>query len=1334
MKKATSSRVTPWARVRSDSSMQSPGSPLSNPRSRTPSPAHGPRSPACHPGLGSSVQLSMTEEETEDEQPHSDNDERRIAGVRYITEDLIKRATKQDSLAFVRSLNLSLAKSSSKKFKYIENLEKCDRLQVLNLSHNLIEKIEKLDKLHRLRELHLSHNRICKIEGLEHMGSLQHLNLSGNNIEHLPVWLAKKLRSLNTLNLQGNNICSLHEMSKLKPLKNLTELLLLENPVSNLPHYRLFLVFHLRTLEKLDGQVITQQERELACQRFQMEEVERLEQDLEARRGEVESLREEQGIAMQELEQQGALNQSLKLQCQEHKQCQAALERELETKNQLLKQKTMQLTQACQKQYELEQELAFHKIDAKFEPLPYYPHQDFEQEGDLPAESPYIGKARHKRNVVIQETVEPDVDTDAAGVDLPDSMDHSHVQPQVRLAEERLKGLQQEIESAEQQILKASAELQHLEEALSHKRITEAEKEQLRQQLRRKMGLLQEAQREAQALEVQLDRSRDQMSRVQGELDQLQDMLDGLDPGDPRHCVCAGGTKGEGREGKYQRWHHVCFREHGLAVSSETAGNVLGGSEDAHTRVRLPDFAHVRAQVSSKNQQLDIMSRKCRELEGRLDAMLTRIAKETEEIKDLEQQLTDGQIAANEALKRDLEGIIAGLQEYLQGVKGQARHAQAECRRLERERDALQRRLQDSEEQRNQLEIVAMDAESAREEVLRLEQEVERLRESHSQISAYEAELETQLQQRHTEAGRLQEELGRLHRLSQMERSALQAELEKEKQAKENALVQVQLASERRQEIERLVEQLRTVQEERSSLRGQLNSLQGELDEARGSLLKPEEVTQRLEELRRCLSSRLGDIRPYSEADTLGHSLAQLQQELRRAVLTAETERDEARGRQHHLAQEAAVLRDKLHRAQEELRATRESAAQARVAAKRRDSEQGAELQRLREELREGQEVQSLTEQQLQEVREERDRLFSELEDKDDQMTAVESQNRQQLRSLEDEIRELKCSMVTADKMAAHQLTATEDQLRSLHSTVRKINQERAEDAEELEGFRTEAAAVAQDLARAEAEIQLLQRLLKDREQQIRELDSNVHGVPSSSGLQQELEHVIRALDGQQAQTRRLREQLTQVKEDNRDNLDKLMEEIAALRDSVAQQCSFVSSLRAPNESQGFWYYVPTHPNPPSVGSQGTRDSGLGSQHPPSPDRGRRTTRRGRKEKEEQGTPLAGGYWMYSPLRHWNIRTHRRRGLPQDSGPESDGDSGVSAHHFIAPPGATPYTMLPDGSALPHGTFIYAPPATGLSVTPGTPFWTTPSWSSSGLRPISCHRSCTLSPCWSPPL
>uniref|UniRef100_A0A672KDI6 Centriolin-like n=1 Tax=Sinocyclocheilus grahami TaxID=75366 RepID=A0A672KDI6_SINGR len=87
---------------------------------------------------------------------------------------------------------------------YIENLDKCERLHVLNLSNNRIERIEKLEKLCQLRELHLSSNRIRKIEGLEHMTNLQVLNLAFNNIEHLPVWIAKKVIVMTEFSVLGD--------------------------------------------------------------------------------------------------------------------------------------------------------------------------------------------------------------------------------------------------------------------------------------------------------------------------------------------------------------------------------------------------------------------------------------------------------------------------------------------------------------------------------------------------------------------------------------------------------------------------------------------------------------------------------------------------------------------------------------------------------------------------------------------------------------------------------------------------------------------------------------------------------------------------------------------------------------------------------------------------------------------------------------------------------------------------------------------------------------------------------------------------------------------------
>lgn len=102
-----------------------------------------------------------------DYQDHKEADSR--GGVRYITEALVKKLTKQDNLALVKSLNLSLSKDGGKKFRYIENLEKCVKLEILNLSHNLIGKIEKMDKLLKLRELNLSYNKICIILGVHQL-------------------------------------------------------------------------------------------------------------------------------------------------------------------------------------------------------------------------------------------------------------------------------------------------------------------------------------------------------------------------------------------------------------------------------------------------------------------------------------------------------------------------------------------------------------------------------------------------------------------------------------------------------------------------------------------------------------------------------------------------------------------------------------------------------------------------------------------------------------------------------------------------------------------------------------------------------------------------------------------------------------------------------------------------------------------------------------------------------------------------------------------------------------------------------------------------------------
>ncbi|EDO29833.1 predicted protein, partial [Nematostella vectensis] len=128
------------------------------------------------------------------------------AGVAYISENLIKRLSKEENLANIKSLNLALGKDLNKKFRYLENLDNLKNLSALHISNHMIEKIEKLDKLTQLRELNLSRNSITKLEGLESLVHLQVLNISRNQIQTLPAPLMKKLRELRVFHFAYNSL------------------------------------------------------------------------------------------------------------------------------------------------------------------------------------------------------------------------------------------------------------------------------------------------------------------------------------------------------------------------------------------------------------------------------------------------------------------------------------------------------------------------------------------------------------------------------------------------------------------------------------------------------------------------------------------------------------------------------------------------------------------------------------------------------------------------------------------------------------------------------------------------------------------------------------------------------------------------------------------------------------------------------------------------------------------------------------------------------------------------------------------------------------------------
>ncbi|KFQ51653.1 Centriolin, partial [Nestor notabilis] len=726
--------------------------------------------------------------------------------------------------------------------------------------------------------------------------------------------------------------------------------------------------------------------------------------------------------------------------------------------------------------------------------------------------------------------------------------------------------------------------------------------------------------------------------------------------------------------------------------------------------------AHLKAQKASKEQQFEVMNKHYQQLESRLDEMLSRIAKETEEIKDLEQQLTDGQIATNEALKRDLESIIIGLQEYLESVKSQAKQANDECKELQKDKESLLERLADLEEERNNLEIVAMDAENMRKEIavlesaLREQQEInESLREAQGDISAYEAELEAQLRDRDAEAKQQKEEYEGLKRRSQMELSALQAELEKERQVLDNALTKAQLAEEKEQQNYKLLSQFKQLQGDNNLLKQQLEDVQNQLNHEVANLIHPEEALARINELKQQLQAGDGEIKCQNSADVLGKSLASLQNEFNDILADAQREKEKAWSRQRQLQEEMASQQEKLEEVQEKYRqarvkTTKQTTTVSAWQNKNKVHQLENEIQHLQEKIKNMEEIQGLADQQLQEADEEKETILAQLEDLEKRKKLEDARAQMQFDSLDKELKELKRAIITSDKLAATELSSAKNQLKALHGTVLRINQERAEEIEEAEEFCAEAARAAQDLARAEAEIELLQQLLKEKEEQFqREMEKAGESTVTSRTQKLEIDKLNEAMEQQRAEIDRLRWMLDNIGTGNKDEIDNLQDEIAALRNVLSYQNDYISSMADPLKRRGYWYYMPSS-QASTPASHSTKDSGVcllccGASPPR---RGGGEDRQCRKED----SPNQGGCWVYSPLRN---RLHKTNS-GQDKRAKGGGEGKEETHvpkdpPFVPPPGTVIYTVLPDGAPVPQGTVVYGPPpaaASGGSVAPGS--------------------------------
>lgn len=134
-------------------------------------------------------------------------------------------------------------------------------LEILSLSHNRLTSLDSFQYLVNLVELNVNFNQIKTLDGLQCAG-LEKLFLANNCIVELSP--LRKFLKLNTLSVYGNRIldldAALHTCRSLPKLRSLD---LGGNPCANVEGYKFRVLRALSRLETLDGDHLTQLDKEL---------------------------------------------------------------------------------------------------------------------------------------------------------------------------------------------------------------------------------------------------------------------------------------------------------------------------------------------------------------------------------------------------------------------------------------------------------------------------------------------------------------------------------------------------------------------------------------------------------------------------------------------------------------------------------------------------------------------------------------------------------------------------------------------------------------------------------------------------------------------------------------------------------------------------------------------------------------------------------------------------------------------------------------------------------------------------------------------------------------
>ncbi|KAK3605923.1 hypothetical protein CHS0354_017828 [Potamilus streckersoni] len=1095
------------------------------------------------------------------------------AGVRYITEDLLKKVTKEENLEMVTTLNLTLSKEGGKKIKYIENLERLKRLQVLNLNSNIIEKMERLDKLLKLKELNLSNNCITKIEGLENLTNLQVLNLNANAIEHIPIWMGKRLKALRVFHIAKNKLESLNELSKLKPLPDLTQLTVAENPLAEQSHCRHYLIFHIRTLEVIDGQPVNDREREQAKGRFEQDELERLEKQLEQEEQKFRRLEEDHNRSQQERSHLSATEDELRRRDKAQTERIRELEKELETKNDILKKKTQELNKACEKHYQLEQELAFYKIDSKFDSLGRGPEPSYEEGEDsgLLGESPYIGRARYKANkfasdgsimsaspqrAQIQSVMELPQGASPMRAQLYEVLDEELAQKQEKvhkandgvkeghdpasdsktpatISEDRLKRLTEDLMATERKLQQATRDLKKMGDSTLQEK--EDQKVIIRQKLASKMQTVNDMRDSASQIEGEMEKTRKALQRDKVELTRLKNQLTQMDNTDPA-------------------------------------------------------YRRVYAEMVDKEQQINESNQMYGQLQDQLELMLDTVARETNDIKRLEQQLQDNQIEQNEELREELDGIVGGLQTYLSEVQTKGSRQQQEFQELLVEKEELQHHIRKLEE-----ELTVLDTEASKfremekrfmelQDSLQAQEDLNRtlhdqLHHSRQQDTEHQDRLET----KDLETSTLKNALRNAEQKAKAEKEAFEKLLQVEKEKAQEASKKALEVHRKEDEIRKLASQLEASKNLNVSLKEKLNEEWNQMKSKLNETLESNLLKKRMRDLSHTLKQGKSPVEPEDEKDFVGKTFKDLQNFMNERLNRSIKELEKAKETSQKATAETQTMVENLKKMEQKLAKT-EGKDSKRIQEKKQDEAMikklNEEIQQLRNSLKEarnrlkqGQTSTKIVYDPDRASVSSRGSLNSEEKFLFDELQKELLELRRTMRNKEDDTSK---RLVDAEAEAAMLEQALHDQEKDYERELAKIREE-AELSREKQEARMQV--IAADLDQAQHVADFLQHMLDERDQQ---LHGENHQAAMSNNMivsqEEELARLYEILETQKDEIENLNAILDQLAQQGAEGavgaafdeeLWRLRQEVNRLKETLAMQSAYVQTMTPLQMSAG---------------------------------------------------------------------------------------------------------------------------------------------------------------------